>query len=79
MTPIFKESTVSQDARLMQIWWFQPNSVTSYRLNKTNFLEFWVKMPFKVNVNDPHFQHQLRVSHDAYLLQIWWFQLKSTH
>ena len=25
----------------------------------------------------PHFQYQLRVSHDVYLVQIWWFQLKS--
>ena len=42
--------------------------MTSYRADKPNFLEFWVemaKMTFKVKVNDLHFQHQLRVSHDA--------------
>ena len=33
-------------------------------------------MTLKVTVNDLHFQYQLRVSHDAYLVQIWWFQLK---
>ena len=27
--------------------------------------------------DDPHFQYQPRVSHDACLVQIWWFQLKS--
>ena len=30
----------------------------------------------EVKVNDPYFQYQLRVSHDACLVQIWWFQLK---
>ena len=35
------------------------------------------KMTLKVKVNDPYFQYQPRVSHDAYLVQIWWFQLKS--
>ena len=34
-------------------------------------------MTLKVVVNDLHFQYQLRVSHDACLVQIWWFQLKS--
>ena len=44
------------------------------------FLEFWVKMAkrtLKVKVNNSYFQYQPRVSHDAYLVQIWWFQLKS--
>ena len=27
-------------------------------------------------VNDPYFQYQPRVSYDACLVQIWWFQLK---
>ena len=27
-------------------------------------------------VNDPYFQYQPRVSQDARLVQIWWFQLK---
>ena len=31
----------------------------------------------KVKVNELHFQYQSRVSHDACLVQIWWFQLKS--
>ena len=35
------------------------------------------KMTLKVKVNDLHFQYHLRVSHDACLAQIWWFQLKS--
>ena len=35
------------------------------------------KMTVKVKVNDPYFQYQRRVSHDACLVQIWWFQLKS--
>ena len=35
------------------------------------------KMTLKVKVNDPYFQYQPRVSHDACLVQIWWFQLKS--
>ena len=35
------------------------------------------KMTLKVKVNDPYFQYQPRVSNDACLVQIWWFQLKS--
>ena len=53
--------------------------MTSYHVDELNFLEFCVKMAkmtLKVKVNDPYFQYQLRVSHDACLLQIWWFQLK---
>ena len=34
-------------------------------------------MTLKSKVNDPHFQYQLRVYPDAYLGQIWWYQLKS--
>ena len=52
----------------------------SYRADKPDFLEFWVKkvkITLKVKVNDFHFQHQPRVSEDACLVQIWWFQLKS--
>ena len=33
------------------------------------------KMTLKVKVNDLHFQYELRVSQDACLVQIWWFQL----
>ena len=54
--------------------------MTSYHADKPNFLEFWVKMAkmtLNIKVNDLHFQYQLRVSHDACLVQIWWFQLKS--
>ena len=36
-----------------------------------------VKMTLKVNVNDLYFQYQPRVSHDACLVQISWFQLTS--
>ena len=49
---------VSQDAYLLQIWWFQPKSVTSCRADKPNFLEFSVKkvkMTLKVKVNDLYF------------------------
>ena len=52
----------------------------SYRADKPRFLEFWVKMAkmsWKVKVNDPYFQYQPRVYHDAWLVQIWWFQLIS--
>ena len=35
------------------------------------------KMTLKVKVNDLHFQYQPSVSHDACLVQIWWFQLTS--
>ena len=71
---------VSQDACLVQMWWFLPKSAMSYHVDKLNFLEFWVKMAkmtLKVKVNDCHFQYQLRVSHDAFLVQIEWFHLKS--
>ena len=53
--------------------------MTSYCADKPNFLEFWVKMAkmtLKVKVNDLHFQYQPRVSHDACLVQIWWFLFK---
>ena len=35
------------------------------------------QMTLKVKVNDSHFEYQLRVSQEAYLVQICWFQLKS--
>ena len=34
-------------------------------------------MTLKAKVNDLYFQYQPRVSQDACLVQIWWFQLKS--
>ena len=34
-------------------------------------------MTLKVKINAYHFQYQLCESKDAYLVQIWWFQLKS--
>ena len=52
----------------------------SYCMDKPNLLEFSVKMEkmtLKVKVDELRFQYQLRVSQDACLLQIWWFQLKS--
>ena len=52
----------------------------SCNADKPNFLEFSVKkvkITLKVTVNDLHFQYPLRVSQDACLVQIWWFQLKS--
>ena len=73
---------ISQDVCLVQIWQFQLKSMTSYHADKPNFLEFLVKMvkiTLKIKVNNPHFQYQLRVSHDACLVQIcrWWLKLKS--
>ena len=35
------------------------------------------KMTLKVKVNNPYFQYQPIVSYDAFLVQIWWLQLKS--
>ena len=52
----------------------------SYYADKPNFPVFWVKMAkmtLKAKVNDNGFQYQPKVSHDACLVQIWWFQLKS--
>ena len=52
----------------------------SYRVDKPNVLESWIKMAkitLKLKVNDPYFQYQPKVSHDACLVQIWWFQLKA--
>ena len=46
----------------------------SYRADKPNFLKSWVKMAkmtLKVKVNDPCFQYEPRVSHDACLVQGW--------
>ena len=35
---------VFHDECLVQIWWFQLKSVTSYDVDKPNFQEFWVKI-----------------------------------
>ena len=35
------------------------------------------KITLKVKVSDPYFQYQPRIYHNACLVQIWWFQLKS--
>ena len=67
------QSRESQDAYLVHIWWFYLKSISSYCADKPNFLEFWVEMAImnlKVNVNDPYFQNQPRVSQDACLVQI---------
>ena len=51
----------------------------TYHADKPNFLEFSVKMDkmtLKVMVNDLHFQYQARVSQDACLEQICWFEFK---
>ena len=69
----------SQDTCLVQIWWFYPKSVMSNCADKPSFLDVWAKMAkmtLKVKVNDLHFQYQPRVSQNARLAQIWWFQLK---
>ena len=51
-------------------------SMTSYRADKPNFLEFQVKMAkmtLKVKFNVLHFQFQTKVSQYVCLVQIWWF------
>ena len=69
---------VSEDESLVHILRFQRKSVTSYCADKPNFLEFLVKMAtMALKINDPSFQYQPRVSHDACLVQIGRFQLKS--
>ena len=68
------QQRVSQDACLVQIWWFELKSIRSYRIGKLNVLEFQVKMAkmtLEVKVNDLHFQYQLGASRDAWLVQIW--------
>ena len=35
------------------------------------------KLTLKVKVNDIHFQYQLKISHNACSVQIWWFYHKS--
>ena len=45
-----------------------------------HFLEFWIEMakwPWRSEVNDLHFQYQLRVTKHACLVPIWWMCLKS--
>ena len=52
----------------------------SCRADKPNFLEFWVTMAritLKIKIKDLHIPYLLRVCHNAYLVQIKWFQLKS--
>ena len=39
MTPIFNTKRVSHDACLVQIWWLQLKSVTSYRADKVKFMD----------------------------------------
>ena len=54
--------------------------IKSYYADKPNFQEFLVKMTkvtLKVEFNYPYFLNQLRVSPDACLIEIWWFQPKS--
>ena len=67
---------ISQDACLVQIWWFQPKSVTSYYADKPNFLEFEVKIakwPWRSKSMTPFF----KTNRESYLVQIWWFMVKS--
>ena len=81
MTSIFD---TSWEYPTMHVWCkfgiSRQNLLSSHRMDRPNFLVFWVKMvkmTFKIEVNDLHFQNQPRVPHDAWLMQIWWFQLKS--
>ena len=71
---------LSQDACMVQIWWFQSKSVMSYQADMPNFNEFSAKtdkMALKVIIDVLHLLYQLRVSHGTCLMQIWWFQPKS--
>ena len=70
MTPIF--NTSREYPRMHVRCTFGDSSpnlwLTSFRKDKPNFLEFYVKMAkmiFKFKVNNPYFQYQLRVSQDA--------------
>ena len=45
-----------QDACLVQIWWFLDKSMTSYRADKPNFIEFKVKMAKMTYVLEGHGQ-----------------------
>ena len=61
--------------RMLSDSYIQNNGV-----DKPNFLKFLVKMAkmtLKVKANDPYFQYQPKVSHDACFMQISWFQRKS--
>ena len=61
-------------------WWLKPKFVMIYHADKPNFLEFWVKVAkitLNVKVNDLHFQHQQKISHDVCLVKIWWLKPKS--
>ena len=76
MTPYSTPVKGIPDAHLVQIWWFQLKSISSYCGDKPNFLDFWDKMPkmtLKVNVNDPYFRYLTRISQDPCLVQIWRF------
>ena len=44
---------------------------------QARFPRILIKMTLKINVNDPHFQYQTRLSQDECLMQIWWFRHKS--
>ena len=66
----------------MQIWWFYQiyYKLSCAYANFPRILSQMVKMSkvvFKFKVSDTYFQYQLRVIHDAYLVQLWWFQLQS--
>ena len=78
MTPFFNTSCKNPQLHIWcKIMWSNPLQVST---DNPDFLKFRVKMAkmsLMVNVNDPHFQCQLRVSHDACLVHIWWFQLQS--
>ena len=61
------QSRVSPDAYLVQIRWFQPKSMTSYRTVKPNFLEFWVKMA-KITLMTSDFNTR----REYLLMPVWW-------
>ena len=68
---------ISQDACLVQIWWFKPKFAMSYPTDKLNFVKYLVKMTkMTLKVSDLHSLYQPRVSQDACLVQIWWFKPK---
>ena len=53
-------------------------SLDQYTIGKLNTVS-WSgngQMTLKVKVNNPYFQYQPKVSKDACLVQIWWFQRK---
>ena len=70
----------SQNAYLVQIWWFQPKSITSYFADKSRILS--QNGQSEGISNDPRFQYQAGLSPVPRMpcfMLIGWFQSKSSY